>query len=105
MLAQKIAAILTDKTEAEIYAELTHKGQFRYISRRVLPSEAKRINDLGEPAIFLRREAERLYPNFNLASHLIGYSDDKGVGKVGVEKAFDKRLSDEATRGVPVPQG
>jgi cell division protein FtsI (penicillin-binding protein 3) len=102
LLAQKIAAILTDKTEAEIYAELTHKGQFRYIARRVLPSEAKRINDLGEPAIYLRREAERLYPNFNLASHLVGYSDDKGVGKVGVEKAFDKRLSDDATRGVPL---
>jgi cell division protein FtsI (penicillin-binding protein 3) len=102
VLAKKIAAILTDKTEAEIYAELTHKGQFRYISRRVLPSEAKRINDLGEPAIFLRREAERLYPNFNLASHVIGYSDDKGVGRVGVEKAFDKRLADDATRGVPL---
>jgi cell division protein FtsI (penicillin-binding protein 3) len=102
VLAKKIAAILTDKTEAEIYAELTHKGQFRYISRRVLPSEAKRINDIGEPAIFLRREAERLYPNFNLASHVIGYSDDKGVGRVGVEKAFDKRLSDDATRGTPL---
>ena len=102
VLAGKIAAILTDKTEAEILAELTHKGQFRYIARRVLPSEAKRINDLGEPAIYLRREAERLYPNFNLASHLVGYSDDKGVGKVGVEKAFDKRLSDDATRGVPL---
>jgi len=43
-LARRIAAILTDKTEAEIYAELTHKGSFRYISRRVLPSEATRIN-------------------------------------------------------------
>jgi cell division protein FtsI (penicillin-binding protein 3) len=102
VLAKKIAAILTDMTEAEILAELTHKGQFRYIARRVLPSEAKRINDLGEPAIYLRREAERLYPNFNLASHLVGYSDDKGVGKVGVEKAFDKLLSDDATRGTPL---
>ncbi len=55
----------------------------------MLPSEAKRINDLGEPAIFLRREAERLYPNFNLASHVIGYTDDKGHGAVALEKAFD----------------
>lgn len=102
VLARKIAAILTDKTEAEIYAELIHKGQFRYISRRVLPSEAKRINDLGEPAIYLRREAERLYPNFNLAAHVIGYTDDKGHGAVALEKAFDKRLSDDATRGTPL---
>ena len=102
VLARRIAAILTDKSEAEILAELTHKGQFRYISRRVLPSEAKRINDLGEPAIFLRREAARLYPNFNLAAHAIGYADDKGKGAVGMEKAFDKRLGDDATRGTPL---
>jgi cell division protein FtsI (penicillin-binding protein 3) len=102
VLARKIAAILTDKTEAQIYAELTHKGQFRYISRRVLPSEAKRINDLGEPAIYLRREAERLYPNFNLASHVIGYNDDKGRGMVGLEKAFNARLAEDATRGTPL---
>jgi cell division protein FtsI (penicillin-binding protein 3) len=102
ILARKIAAILTDKTEAEIYAELTHKGKFRYISRRVLPSEAKRINDIGEPAIFLRREAERLYPNFNLASHVVGYADDKGKGQVGMEKAFDKQLGDEIGRATPM---
>lgn len=102
VLARRIAAILTDKSEAEIYAELTHKGQFRYISRRVLPSEAKRINDIGEPAVFLRREAARLYPNFNLAAHAVGYADDKGKGAVGIEKAFDKRLADNATRGTPL---
>ena len=102
VLARSIAAILTDRSEAEIYAELVHKGQFRYISRRVLPSQAKRINDLGEPAIFLRREAERLYPNFSLAAHAIGYSDDKGHGQVGIEKAFDAQLGDAATRGTPL---
>ncbi len=102
VLARRIAAILTDKTEGEIYAELASKSQFRYIARRVLPSEAKRINDLGEPAIFLRREAERLYPNFNLASHVIGYTDDKGRGAVALEKAFNDRLASDATRGVPL---
>lgn len=102
-LARRIAAILTDKSEAEIYAELTHKGSFRYISRRVLPSEAKRINELGEPAINLGREAERLYPNMNLASHVLGYANDRGVGAVGIEKAFDARLADTATRGTPLP--
>jgi len=54
-LARNIAAILTDKTEDDIYDQLTHRGTFRYIARRVLPSEAKRINDLGEPAINLGR--------------------------------------------------
>jgi cell division protein FtsI (penicillin-binding protein 3) len=102
VLARRIAAILTDKTEGEIYTELASRSQFRYIARRVLPSEAKRINDLGEPAIFLRREAERLYPNFNLASHVIGYTDDKGRGAVALEKAYDERLAADGTRGIPL---
>ncbi|KAB7644506.1 penicillin-binding protein 2 [Polymorphobacter fuscus] len=103
VLARSIAAILPGKSEADIYAELTHKGSFRYLSRSVLPSEAKRINALGEPAINLVREAQRLYPNYNLASHVIGYADDAGVGAVGMEKALDARLSDKDSRGTPLP--
>jgi cell division protein FtsI (penicillin-binding protein 3) len=103
LLARRIAAILTDKTESEIYAELTHKGSFRYIARRAMPIHAKRINELGEPAINLGREAERLYPNMNLASHVLGYANDRGVGAVGIEKAFDARLADKGTRGKPLP--
>jgi len=102
VLARRIAPILTDQTEGEIYAELSSKSQFRYIARRVMPSEARRINDLGEPAIFLRRESERLYPNFNLASHVIGYTNDAGRGAVALEKAFDNQLSDDGTRGTPL---
>ncbi len=101
-LAQQIALILPDRTPAQVLSELTSHASFRYISRRVLPSEAKRINDLGEPAIHLRREAERLYPNLNLAAHALGYADDQGHGKVGLERNFDQRLTDPVTRGTPM---
>ena len=101
-LAASIAAILPDRTPDQILAELTSHASFRYVARRVLPTEAKRINDLGEPAIHLTREAERLYPNVNLAAHALGYADDRGHGMVGIEKALDARLSDAATRGQPV---
>lgn len=101
LLATQIAAILPDRTPEAIYAELTHPGSFRYVSRRVLPGQAKRINDLGEPAITLEREPERLYPNLDLAAHVIGYTvDDKG--KVGIEKALDARLTDPAQRAAPL---
>ncbi len=101
-LAREIALILPGRTEAQNLAELQSHASFRYIARRVLPGEAKRINDLGEPAIHLRREAERLYPNVNLAAHALGYADNEGHGQVGIERAFDTRLSDAATRGTPV---
>lgn len=101
VLAEQIAAILPDRSAAEIYRELTARNSFRYVSRRVLPEQAKRINDLGEPAITLEREPERLYPNLNLAAHVLGYAVD-GAGKVGIEKALDQQLSDPSTRGTAV---
>ncbi|MGI4877977.1 MAG: peptidoglycan D,D-transpeptidase FtsI family protein [Janthinobacterium lividum] len=101
-LAASLAAILPDKTVDQLYAELVHPGVFRYIARRVLPAQAKRINDLGEPAITLEREPERVYPNMDLAAHVLGYTDIDGRGKYGMELALNTRLSAPATRGKPV---
>lgn len=101
-LAQSLAAILPDKTPEQLYAELVHPGAFRYLDRRVLPAQAKRINDLGEPAITLEREPERLYPNLDLGAHVLGYTDIDGHGKYGMELALNSRLSKPETRGQPV---
>lgn len=101
VLAEQLAAILTDRSADEIYAELIHRGSYRYLSRRVLPAQAKQINDLGEPAITLEREPERLYPNLNLAAHVLGYAVD-GDGVVGMERQFNDKLVDPATRGTPL---
>lgn len=105
LLARKLATILTDRTEAEIYAELTSRRFFRYVARRALPAQAKAINDLGEPGLILRREAQRLYPGLDLGAHAIGYTTsgtDRDIGKSGMERVLDARLSDPTTRGAPV---
>ncbi len=102
VLARQLAAILPDKTVDEIYFELVHPGSFRYLSRRILPAQATAINALGEPAIAIKREPERLYPNLDLAAHVIGYTDIDGHGRYGMERAADAHLTSPATRGVPV---
>ncbi len=101
-LARQLADIVPDRTVAEIYAELVHPGAFRYVARRVLPAQATAINALGEPAIALRREPERLYPNLDLAAHVVGYTDVDGRGRYGIERALDTHLTSAATRGEPV---
>ena len=102
VLAHQLAAILPDRPEGEIYAELVHPGTFRYVARRVLPAQATAINALGEPAIVLKREPERLYPNLDLAAHVVGYTDIDGHGRYGMERALDPHLTNSATRGTPV---
>ncbi len=102
LLSRQLAELIPDRSASEIYAELTHPGTFRYISRRVLPAQATAINALGEPAIGLKREPERLYPNLDLAAHVVGYTDVDGHGRYGMERAADARLTAVATRGAPV---
>lgn len=102
VLAHALAAILPERSEGDIYFELVHPGTFRYVARRVLPAQATRINALGEPAITLRREPERLYPNLDLAAHVVGYTDIDGRGRYGMERAVDQHLTAPATRGTPV---
>ncbi|MFL6740259.1 MAG: peptidoglycan D,D-transpeptidase FtsI family protein, partial [Sphingomicrobium sp.] len=44
----------------------------------------------------------RLYPQTSLAAHILGYTDIDGHGVAGMERAFDKRLSNPDTRGEPL---
>ena len=103
---KKVAYALADAipgvTPAQAWHQLTHAGQFRYIQRRVLPSDAKRVNAIGEPGVIIDREAERLYPNVGLASTVLGYASIDGKGEAGVERAFDERLSRPDMRGTPL---
>ena len=102
VLAHQLGEILPDRPEREIYAELVHPGTFRYVARRVLPAQATAINALGEPAIALKREPERLYPNLDLAAHVVGYTDIDGHGRYGMERASDAHLTAPDTRAAPV---
>ena len=104
-LAHRLAAILPERNEADLYAELSSRKAFRYVARRVMPIQAKAINDLGDPGLALRREPQRLYPDLDLGAHAIGYTaegKDRSYGMSGMERVLDKRLSDPATRGTPI---
>lgn len=109
-LAPKLAALMPEHTAAEYQAVLTNPPKakngvpldFIYLHRRALPDLVARVNALGEPAIDYVREPQRLYPQVTLAAHVLGFTDFQGGGVSGMERAFDKRLSDPAQRGTPL---
>ncbi|MFC3713036.1 peptidoglycan D,D-transpeptidase FtsI family protein [Sphingoaurantiacus capsulatus] len=101
-LAERIAAALPGMTYEKALKTLNHPGKYRYLQRRVLPTDAKRVNAIGEPGILLEREPERLYPNLGLGAHVIGYTNIDGQGAAGVERAFDERLTRPDVRGKPL---
>ncbi len=101
-IARRLATLMPERDEATYFAMLRSDKSFFYLRRRAAPSLVEAVNAIGEPALAIAREPDRLYPQTSLAAHVIGYTDVDGHGVAGLEKALDDRLSDPARRGEPV---
>lgn len=100
--ARELAQLLPGTEEAVLYKTLTSGRKFAFLKRRVLPETAHAINALGEPAIALEREQERLYPQLGLAAHVLGFTDIDGRGRAGMERTLEERLTQKDKRDEPV---
>jgi cell division protein FtsI (penicillin-binding protein 3) len=101
-LARRLAELMPERDEAAYFAMLRSDKSFYFLRRRAAPSLVEAVNAIGEPGLALEREPDRLYPQTSLAAHVIGFTDIDGHGAAGAERAFEKHLSDAATRGQPV---
>lgn len=101
-LARKLAELMPEKDAAAYLAMLRSDHSFYYLRRRAPPGLVSAINGLGEPGLALEREPDRLYPQTSLAAHVVGFTDVDGKGNAGIERAFDERLRDPASRGQPI---
>jgi cell division protein FtsI (penicillin-binding protein 3) len=99
-LARKLHEIFPDERADTFYARLTGK-RWAYLRQRALPEQVAAVNALGEVGIEFPREKERIYPQRTLAAHVLGFAPVDGVGGMGVEAAFDTRLTDPARRNEP----
>ncbi|MBB3988954.1 peptidoglycan D,D-transpeptidase FtsI family protein [Croceicoccus naphthovorans] len=97
-VAQKLVAIFPDMDEADLEKKLA-SGKGQYLRRRILPEEANRVFQIGEPALSPPAEPSRYYPEGNLAAHVLGYVGADGKGRVGMEEVYNQQLTDAATRG------
>ncbi|MGZ2412154.1 cell division protein FtsI (penicillin-binding protein 3) [Sphingomonas sp. F9_3S_D5_B_2] len=101
-LARSLARLMPEHSEEQYFDLLRSNKPFFYLRRRASPALVEAVNALGEPGLAIDREADRLYPQTSLAAHVLGYTDIDGHGAAGIERAFDKYLSDPATRGQPL---
>tara|TARA_R110002094_G_scaffold60036_8_gene70737 strand:- start:4077 stop:5795 length:1719 start_codon:yes stop_codon:yes gene_type:complete len=100
VLARQLASIFPD-TSAARFLEKLNGSHPTYLRRRALPEEVKQIHALGEIGIEFPREDERLYPQRELAAHVLGYVDADGNGVMGMERALNERLVAPNLRGTP----
>lgn len=91
----QLAAAL-EMTVAELEQKLAGRSKFAWLRRHMAPSAAQRILDLDIPGVYARREYRRYYPDAEVTSHLLGFTNIDDAGQEGLEKAFEGQL-----RGVP----
>lgn len=101
-LADKLHEIFPDTSAGQFYRLLQPNKRWAYLRRRALPEQVAAVNALGEVGIEFPRETERLYPQRSLAAHALGFVGVDGTGGMGVERAFNDRLTDPAMRGNPL---
>jgi cell division protein FtsI (penicillin-binding protein 3) len=101
-LARKLSVLMPERTQEQYFALLRSGKSFFYLRRRASPALVEAVNAIGDPGLAIQQEPDRLYPQTSLAAHVIGYTDIDGHGVAGMERAFDKQLSDAATRGEPL---
>lgn len=89
-VAERLAPLL-DTPAADLHAALVTGKPFVWLKRRIEPAIAARIKDLREPGLGFLPEPLRLYPNRELAAHVVGFEGVDG-GLEGVERAWNGEL-------------
>ena len=69
-------------------------GKYFYIKKRLSESEWKKLWLLGDKSIDLNEKQFRVYPHESLFSHVLGQIDDDNLGISGLEKSFNKKLTE-----------
>lgn len=90
-VAARLAPLL-GTPQAEIHAQLTGGRSFVWLRRKLPPGVAAEVRALREPGLGFLPEPLRLYPNRELAAHVLGFEGVDG-GLEGIERAFDESLS------------
>ena len=102
MIAGRLAEVLS-MDENDVLEKITKNNQFQYIKKRVTVEEADQIKKLKDSSvdkemaklfsgIYFEEDSKRYY-QYNIASHLIGFTGYYNNGIQGIELTFDNYLT------------
>ena len=107
MTARQLAEIFPDIDAVKMEARLKGAQKFLWLKGAISPEEKQAVHDIGDPGLLFGPREMRLYPNGQLAGHILGGTTfgEQGVhsaevlGIAGVESAFDDFLRDPKFNG------
>jgi cell division protein FtsI (penicillin-binding protein 3) len=88
---------LPDLNYEDVLDKLASARRFVWIKRSLTPSEAYRVNALGQPGLEFLTEQTRIYPAGPSVVHVIGTTDVDNKGQSGVERGLNTMLAGSGT--------
>ncbi len=83
-----------DYTIADIDEIYSEEGlRYAVVAKNVPREIAEEINESGASAVWLKKTNQRVYPEGELASGLLGFVNSDGIGQYGVEGSLNETLS------------
>lgn len=92
-VATALSKAIPGVTYGDVLEKLQRHSRFVWLKRNLTPGEQTRILELGEPGLQFKTEYTRIYPQGELASHIVGYGSVDGIGLAGVERSFNELLN------------
>ena len=94
-----VAGILADPPKTGTRAGRRGKP-YLVLKRQVEARQADllraKLEEAGVRGVIFEPDVSRSYPNDELLSHVIGYTDQDGVGKQGIERTMERHLKGES---------
>ncbi|HBQ36695.1 MAG TPA: cell division protein FtsI [Rhodobacteraceae bacterium] len=108
--AEKLVEIFPDLEVAKLKHQFSSGRKFIWIKKKISPEQMQAVHDIGEPGLLFGQREMRLYPNGNLAAHILGGASfgregvhsAEVIGVAGIEKVYDDFLRDPALDGKPL---
>ncbi|MCC8399845.1 MAG: penicillin-binding protein 2 [Rickettsia endosymbiont of Platyusa sonomae] len=90
---ERLSKILPEIDKTKLLAELKGNKSFVWVKRDLLPKEQEAVLNLAMPGFSFEQEQKRIYTFSNLLSHVIGYVGRDLAGLAGLERSYDKFLT------------
>ncbi len=92
-LLDNLLKVIPDIDKNKLYKTLHAKNRFGWIARNITPAQQQEILNIGDPSLGFEYEYKRIYPQGQLFSHLLGYTNRDGLGLAGIERSYNDILS------------
>lgn len=91
--ANKIAGAIGGDVQAYTNAMNTKKTRYVILAKQLTDAQHDKIAALKLPGVGTQAQDYRTYPQGSLASQTLGFVNNDGVGKYGIEQALNKELA------------